>query len=154
MYLSNIVDDIAFVDLGHLATDLVHKVVALVIAFYGFVELSEALVCISQRHRAACLVEEVADFVVVFNANFGIMHHMLEVVVVEEIKNHRAQNLQLDFVLVGVGVKVRLTADGLVDGNGGLIGGLSPAVFKDMVEAVNVLGENCRHKCQKKSKKQ
>ena len=110
MDLRNIIDDIALVDLGHLAANLVHELVATIIAFDGLVQLTETLVGVGQCHGATCLVERVINLVVVRNADFGILHHMLEVVIVEEIKNHGAQHLQFDFVLVGVGLKVGLAA--------------------------------------------
>ena len=108
--LRNIIDDIALVDLGHLAADLVHELVATIIALDGLVQLAETLVGVGQCHGAASLVEKVTDLLIVRDSDFGILHHMLEVVIVEEIKNHGAQHLQFDFVLVGVGLKVGLAA--------------------------------------------
>ena len=137
--LRDVVDDIAFVDFGHLAANLVHEVVALVVAVDRFVQLAETLVGIGQGHRAAGLVEKVTDLLIVRDADFGILHHMLEVVVVEEIEDHRAQHLQLDLILVGVGIEIGFATYGLIDGQCRTIGRLSPIVFKDLKKAVEIL---------------
>ena len=97
------------------------------------------MVGVGQRHRAAGLVEEVADIAIMCDADFRVMHNVLKVIVFVEIQNHRAQHLELDVVFVAVDVEVGLATNDFVDGHGGAVGGLSPAVLKDLEEAVEVL---------------
>ena len=145
MDFGNVVDDIALVDRCHLAAYLVHEVVALVVAVDGFVELSEALIGVGQRHRAAGLVEEVADFAVMRDADFRVMYNMLKIIVFIEIQNHRAQHLQLDVVLVAFGTKVGLAANDFVDGYSSLVGHLAFVVVEHLEEAVEVLCSKAGH---------
>ena len=90
MDFGNVVDDVALVDRCHLASDLVHEVIALVVAIDGLVELPQTLIGVGQRHRATGLVEEVADFAVMRDADFRVMYNMLKIIVFIEIQNHRA----------------------------------------------------------------
>ena len=144
MNLSDVVHHVTFVHRRHLASYLVHQLTASVVAFDGLVKLSESLISVGQCHQAAGFIEEVADLVVMLDSDFRILHNMLKIIVVEVVKNHRTQNLQLYLILIGIYGKIRFTTYGLVNGNGSFIRHFASIILENREKTVDVLPEKHR----------